>query len=176
MKFCSHCGNHVTRKIPVGDAFIRFVCEQCGMIHYQNPKIVVGCIPEWKNDILLCKRAIEPRLGLWTIPAGFMENHETLEAAAARETFEEAMAVVDITSLFGVFSIPSVSQVYIMFRGTMRTNDYGAGEESLEVGLFPVEAIPWDNLAFHVMHEGLSRYCQDKKDGRFQVHRSMIDR
>ena len=139
MKFCSDCGNHVTLKIPAGDTLPRFVCEQCETIHYQNPKIVVGCIAEWQDDILLCRRAIEPRLGLWTIPAGFMENHETLEAAAARETLEEAMAVVDITSLFGVFSIPSVSQVYVIYRGAMRTKDYGVGAESLEVELFRVE-------------------------------------
>ena len=176
MKFCSNCGNHVTLKIPAGDTLPRFVCDQCETIHYHNPKIVVGCIAEWKDDILLCRRAIEPRLGLWTIPAGFMENHETLEAAAARETLEEAMTVVDITSLFGVFSIPSVSQVYVIFRGAMRTKDYGIGAESLEVGLFRIEDIPWDNLAFHVMYEGLSRYCQDKKDGRMQVHQGIIDR
>ena len=100
MKYCSNCGASTSLKIPVGDTLLRHVCQHCKTIHYQNPKIVVGCIPEWQGQILLCKRAIEPRYGLWTIPAGFMENDETLEEAALRETMEEAKASVDLISLY----------------------------------------------------------------------------
>jgi len=114
MNYCSTCGARVRLRIPPGDTLPRFVCEGCDTIHYQNPKMVVGCIPEWEDQILLCRRAIEPRHGLWTIPAGFMENDETTQKAAARETMEEAKALVDISSLFAVFSIPAVSQVFLI--------------------------------------------------------------
>ncbi len=148
-------------KIPVGDTLLRFVCKHCQTIHYENPKIVVGCLPEWEDQILLCKRAIEPRYGLWTFPAGFMEKHETLEDAAARETLEEAEAWVEISQLYAIFSIPHVNQVYIVFRGTMKHATFGAGRESLEVALFKREEIPWSKLAFRVIHEILERYCKD---------------
>ena len=148
-------------KIPDGDTLLRFVCECCYTIHYENPKIVVGCLPEWKDRILLCKRAIEPRSGLWTFPAGFMEQNETLAEAAARETLEEAEAEVEIVQLYAIFSIPHVSQVYIVFRGTMKQATFGPGTESLVVELFQREAIPWSKLAFPVIHEILERYCKD---------------
>lgn len=139
----------------------RFVCERCHTVHYENPKIVVGCLPEWEDRILLCKRAIEPRYGLWTFPAGFMEKDETLEEAAARETLEEAEAEVEVSRLYAVFSIPHVNQVYVVFRGTMKQAAFGPGTESLEVDLFKPEDIPWSKLAFRVIHEILERYCQD---------------
>ncbi len=170
MNYCSTCGARVRLRIPPGDTLPRFVCEGCDTIHYQNPKMVVGCIPEWGEQILLCRRAIEPRHGLWTIPAGFMENDETTQKAAARETMEEAKALVDISSLFAVFSIPAVSQVYLIFRGTMQTQEFGVGEESLEVRLFNQQEIPWNDLAFQVIHEVLKRYCEDSNRGQFQVH------
>lgn len=170
MKYCSTCGVQVVVKIPLGDNLPRFVCERCNTIHYQNPKIVVGCIPEWEEQILLCRRAIEPGHGLWTIPAGFMEKDETTKEAAARETMEEAKALVNVTSLFAVFSIPIVSQVYLIFRGTLHAPDFGVGQESLEVRMFKEQEIPWTNLAFQVVHEILKRYYEDRKRHEFQVH------
>lgn len=176
MNFCSQCGAPVGLKVPPGDNLPRFVCDACRVIHYVNPKVVVGCIPEWKDQILLCRRAIEPRTGLWTFPAGFMEAGEHTEAAAARETLEEAQAEVEITSLYAVFSLPHVSQVYVIFRGTLRKSEFGAGSESLEVQLFSHDRIPWDALAFPVIHEALTRYVRDLQQGRFQVHVGVIPR
>ena len=176
MKYCSTCGAQVTTKVPVGDTLPRFVCVQCEAIHYENPKMVVGCIPEWNGQILLCKRAIEPRYGLWTFPAGFMENDETLEDAALRETLEEAKASVELSGLYAVFSIPFVNQVYIIFRGTMRESIFGVGEESLEVRLFNKTDIPWQELAFPVIYETLDRYCKDRDQNHFPVHVGTIQR
>lgn len=176
MNFCSHCGAPVGLKVPPGDNLPRFVCDACQAIHYVNPKVVVGCIPEWEDRILLCRRAIEPRTGLWTFPAGFMEAGEHTAEAAARETLEEAQAEVEITSLYAVFSLPHVSQVYVVFRGTMRRPEFGAGIESLEVQLFPHEKIPWDALAFPVIHETLTRYVQDLRQGQFQIHVGVVPR
>jgi len=170
MNFCSDCGSTGSQTIPPGDTLPRFVCDACGTIHYQNPKMVVGCIIEWEEQILLCQRAIEPRYGLWTIPAGFMENHETLEEATLRETWEEAKAQVDITSLFGVFSIPAVSQVYTIFQGKLRALEFGAGEESLDVQLVHIHQIPWDQLAFPVMTKALTLYCQDRNRQECSTH------
>ncbi len=174
MNFCSHCGSPVSRKVPPGDTLPRFVCDVCQAVHYENPKIVAGCIPEWEDQILLCRRAIEPKYGLWTVPAGFMEQSETAEQAAAREALEEAQADVEITSLFAVFSIPHISQVYMIFRGRMRAPSFGPSAESLEVQLFKHADIPWNSLAFSVIHETLQRYVQDRSRGRFQVHLGVV--
>src|SRR5205807_2557843 len=125
-------GSPVSRRIRQGDLLSRFVCDTCQTIHYQNPKLVVGCLPEWGDQVLLCRRAIDPRIGFWTFPAGFMEQGESAEQAAARETMEESQADVEITSLYAVFSLPHISQVYMIFRGAMRSSDHGAGSESLE--------------------------------------------
>jgi ADP-ribose pyrophosphatase YjhB (NUDIX family) len=146
------------------------VCPSCQTIHYENPKIVAGCIPEWKDKILLCRRAIEPRLGLWTFPAGFMELGESTEEAAARETFEEANAKVAIHSLYGIFSLPHVSQVYVVYRAALQDLEFGPGEESLEVQLMSLESIPWENLAFPVIRETLRRYVEDVRKTQVQVH------
>jgi len=170
MKYCSLCGSPVTQKIPAGDNLPRHVCVQCDMVHYHNPKIVAGCIPEWEDHILLCRRAIEPRLGLWTFPAGFMEIGESTEQAAVRETKEEAEADVAITSLYAVLSLPHIGQVYLVFRGRMLAPTFHAGSESLEVRLFPLSAIPWDEIAFPVVADALLRYVDDVKTGRFQLH------
>lgn len=170
MNYCSHCGAPVTQKIPPGDNLLRHVCNQCAQIHYHNPKIVAGCIPEWENQILLCRRAIEPRLGLWTFPAGFMELGESTEQAAIRETKEEARADVEITGLHAVLSLPHIGQVYLVFRGRMLAPVCEAGEESLEVRLFPLPAIPWAQIAFPVVQEALRRYVEDAANGRFQLH------
>jgi ADP-ribose pyrophosphatase YjhB (NUDIX family) len=170
MKYCSHCGAAVSRKIPVGDNLPRHVCDECEVIHYHNPKIVAGCIPEWEGQILLCRRAIEPRVGLWTFPAGFMEIRESTEQAAIRETKEEAEADVAITSLYAVMSLPHIGQVYLVFRGRMVTASFEAGSESLEVRLFPLSAIPWNEIAFPVVKDALRRYVEDAARGLFQVH------
>jgi ADP-ribose pyrophosphatase YjhB (NUDIX family) len=176
MKYCSQCGQPVVLKVPPGDNLPRHVCEACRTIHYQNPKIVAGCIPEWHNQILLCRRAIEPRVGFWTFPAGFMEAGEDTAQAAARETLEEAKASVEITSLYAMFSLPHVSQVYVVFRGTLRNVEFGAGAESLEVQLFPWDKVPWERLAFPVIHETLVRYVEDRRQGRYQVHVGVVER
>ena len=169
MNFCSHCGNKVILQIPDGDSLPRHVCASCGTIHYQNPKIVTGTIPEWGEQILLCRRGIEPRKGLWTLPAGFMENHESAETGAKRETFEETGLTVEIESLYALFNIPHISQVYLMFRATMPNTDFGPTPESLEVKLFNESDIPWDELAFEVMRVTLQRYYADRSQGKYRM-------
>jgi ADP-ribose pyrophosphatase YjhB (NUDIX family) len=170
MNYCSQCGSPVSKKIPAGDNRLRFVCERCEAIHYHNPKIVAGCIPEWEDSILLCRRAIEPKFGLWTIPAGFMELGESTEEAAIRETFEEAHAEVELAGLYAVLSLPNISQVYMIFRGRLKALDFKAGEESLAVQLFHRKAIPWDELAFPVVKDALRRYNEDVTRGQFLLH------
>lgn len=152
------------------------MCDACGAIHYQNPKIVAGCIVAMDDLILLCRRAIEPRYGLWTMPAGFMENHETVAQAAARETLEEACAEVVDVSLYALFSLPHINQVYVMFRGELRERRFAPGVESLETALFPESRIPWDELAFPVVRESLRLYFADRRTGAFRVHTGTITR
>jgi ADP-ribose pyrophosphatase YjhB (NUDIX family) len=170
VKFCSQCGAGLDLKVPPGDNRPRHCCDQCGTIHYQNPKIVAGCIPEWEGQILLCRRAIEPRYGLWTLPAGFMENGETSVQAAVRETLEEATARVDIHGLYALFNLPHVNQVYMMFRSRLLDLDFGPGEESLEVALFNEADIPWDQLAFPTIRQTLQLYFRDREAGLFDFH------
>ncbi|HSJ47292.1 MAG TPA: NUDIX hydrolase [Gammaproteobacteria bacterium] len=168
MNYCSHCGQPVEQCIPEGDNLPRHVCTVCHAIHYENPKIVAGCIGEWEDRILLCRRAIEPRHGLWTLPAGFMENRESTREAALRETWEEARTRVDIQSLYAVYSIPHISQVYMVFRGPLIEPVYAAGPESLAVELFREQDIPWETLAFPVMEKTLRQYFSDRDQGRHQ--------
>jgi len=174
MNFCSHCGAPVHVEIPPGDNRPRHVCPACGAIHYQNPKMVVGCIPEWEGKILLCRRAIEPRYGLWTLPAGFMENNETAAEGAARETLEEAGARVDILGLYSMVSLPDISQVYLVYRARLLHLDFVHGEESLEARLFSEAEIPWDDIAFRTIQHTLERYFQDQKTGTYSLHESQI--
>lgn len=177
MNFCSHCGSpRLEFRVPAGDTLPRFVCPQCGTIHYQNPKIVVGCLPVWEGSVLLCKRAIEPRLGLWTLPAGFLENGETLVAGAQRETIEEAAASVEVGELYTVISLPQINQVYVVFRAQLLALDFGPGPESLEVELFREEDIPWERIAFRTIGRTLRNYFLDRKLGAFPVHVSTIER
>jgi ADP-ribose pyrophosphatase YjhB (NUDIX family) len=176
MKFCSHCGNPVELRIPTGDNRERFVCAHCDAVHYQNPKIVAGCLAEWEGRILMCRRAIQPRAGLWTLPAGFMENDETTSEAAARETLEEANARVELTDLYTVFSLPHVSQVYMVFRGRLLDLDYSPGDESLEVELFEEADIPWPHIAFETIRQTLRFYFEDRRSGRFGLHMGDIIR
>ena len=148
MNFCSHCGHAVEHRIPDGDSRERAVCPSCQTVHYQNPKIIAGCLPIWGDQVLLCRRAIEPRRGFWTLPAGFTANGETLEQAAARETLEEACARVHGMHLYTLFDLPHINQVYMLFRAELADLDFAAGEESLEVRLFDEQQIPWSELAF----------------------------
>jgi ADP-ribose pyrophosphatase YjhB (NUDIX family) len=170
LNFCSNCGSAVTHKIPDGDHLPRFVCTNCGMIHYQNPKLVLGCVPDWQGRILLCRRAIEPRLGYWTVPAGFMENGETLQHAAARECFEEARATVEIGSLLALVSVTHAAQVHVMFRAKLLAPEFSPGPESLEVALYEEGDVPWQNLAFPSGEFTLRRYFADRVAGREDHH------
>jgi len=176
MNFCNQCGSTVSHKIPEGDTIARYVCDRCETIHYQNPRIIAGCIAEWQDRILLCKRAIEPRHGLWTLPAGFMENGETCVEGAARETHEEANAQLSDITLFCMFSIPHISQVYMIYRGQLVDGKAHPGSESLETALFNESSIPWDKLAFPVMTETLKLYFSDRCSGQFGVHNGEIVR
>jgi len=175
MNFCSACGARVEQRVPTGDTLPRFVCAQCGIIHYENPKIVVGCIPEWENRILLCRRAIEPRIGLWTVPAGFMENGETTAQGAQRETLEEANARVEMLGLYALFNIPHINQVYMLFRARLLDLDFRAGAETLETALFEEQQIPWDRLAFATVKRTLKLYFSDRQDGTFRFHMGTIE-
>ena len=170
MKFCPDCGAPVALKVPEGDSRARFVCTACGHVHYQNPRIVVGCIPEWQGRLLICRRAIEPRLGYWTIPAGFLENGESLHAGAARETLEEACAQVDVGSPVALVNVLRSEQVHVMFRARMRDGQHAPGAESLETALFDEKDIPWGDIAFASIHFALERYLADRREGREQLH------
>jgi len=170
MNFCSSCGEKVSLKIPQGDNRLRHVCLQCGTIHYQNPKIVTGCIVEWQDNILLCLRSIEPKKGLWTLPAGFMENQETNMEGAAREAREEANADVRNMNLFSVFSIPHINQVYTFYRGSLHQGKASVGEETEEIALVAEQDVPWDKLAFPVVIETLKLYFTDRASGDFKTH------
>lgn len=169
MKFCSECGQGVTARVPDGDTRSRFVCDHCQTIHYQNPRIVAGCLAVHGQQVLLCRRAIEPRRGYWTLPAGFMENGETIEEAALRETWEEARARLQQQELYMLFNLPHINQVYMFFRGDLADLDFSAGEESLEVRLFHEHEIPWDELAFPTIGKTLKQYFIDRQVQTFPV-------
>lgn len=175
MKFCSNCGAPVTLRIPQGDNLPRHICDACDSIHYLNPRMVVGCVPEWEDRILLCKRAIEPRYGYWTLPAGFMENGESVAQAAMRETLEEAHARVELHPIYTMLSVPHVSQVHVFYRARLLDLDFGPGIESLEVKLFREEEIPWEDLAFRTVMATLKHYYADCKAGAFGVHTGEIE-
>jgi ADP-ribose pyrophosphatase YjhB (NUDIX family) len=175
MKFCSNCGAAVSRKIPPGDSLPRYVCDTCNTIHYQNPRMIVGCVPYWEDKVLLCKRAIEPRHGLWTVPAGFMENGETMEAGAIRETLEEANARVKIDKLFAIYNIPHVNQVYILFRARLTDLDFHPGAETLETALFAETDIPWNQIAFATVRNTLNHFFHDLRGGHFGFHIGTIE-
>ena len=176
MNFCSNCGSAVTLKVPPGDTLPRHVCDACNTIHYLNPKIIVGCIPEWEDRILLCKRAIEPRYGLWTVPAGFMENGETTYQGAARETLEEANARVEVGPLYALYNIPHINQVYILFRARLLDLDFHSGAETLETRLFTEAEVPWPEIAFATVRNTLTHYYADRKKGEFGFHMGTIER
>ncbi len=174
MNFCPNCGAPVHQQVPPGDDRPRHVCAACHQIHYQNPKLVVGVIPEWQGRILLCRRAIEPRAGLWTLPAGYLENGETAAEGARRETWEEARARVRDLEPYGLFDLPFIHQLYLMFRAHLVAEDFEAGAESREVRLFDEQSVPWNQIAFKVIEETLRCYFRDLARGVFPFQTGQI--
>jgi ADP-ribose pyrophosphatase YjhB (NUDIX family) len=176
MKFCSSCGASVKQKIPDGDNRLRYTCEACGEIHYQNPKVIAGILPIFESKVLLCKRSIQPRVGYWTLPAGFLENGESSLEGAMRECSEEANAEVAEPLLYAIFDIPQINQIYIFYRAEMPEAIYSPSIESSEVALFSEENIPWSELAFPMVEALLDHYFEDRKTGNFGVIREDIRR
>ncbi|HSH49391.1 MAG TPA: NUDIX hydrolase [Halomonas sp.] len=173
MKYCSHCGHTVRLVIPEGDDRPRHVCHACATIHYQNPRIVAGTLAVSGSRVLLCRRAIAPRQGYWTLPAGFMENGETTSQAATRETREEACAEVRLHGLYTLINLPHINQVFMIFRADLE-GSFAPGSESLEVGLFEEHEIPWDQLAFPTIERTLNHFFADRVEGNFPLHLSDI--
>lgn len=176
MQFCSKCGDSVVLKIPAGDNRERHVCESCDTIHYQNPRVVAGVIADHNQQILLCRRAIEPRSGFWTLPAGFLENGETTLHGALRECREEACAEVTEPALYGLIDIPHINQVYVFYRAILPEPRFAISPESSEVRLFDERDIPWDKIAFPVIELALHSFLQDRDNGRFDVRYEVISK
>jgi ADP-ribose pyrophosphatase YjhB (NUDIX family) len=176
VNYCSHCGTRLFHEIPPGDDRQRDVCHHCGLIHYQNPKLVVGCIPEWEGQILLCRRAIEPYVGKWTLPAGYLENGETVAEGAIREVHEEAGAQVSHLIPYALYNLSFISQIYLLFRARLAEQHWSAGSESLEVRLFDETDIPWEQIAFTVIYKTLQRYFADRRRGQFPFFIGDIDK
>lgn len=176
MRFCSKCGGPTKREVPEGDGRERDVCTACGMIHYQNPRIVAGCIIEDAGRILLCKRAIEPCYGDWTVPAGYLEIGESAMQGAVRETWEEARAKVEIVAPYAHFDIPHIGQVYLLYRARMRSPEFSAGPESLEVRWYDLDALPFEDLAFNAVKFCLKLYQEDAKAGAFHNHHATVSK
>ncbi len=174
MNYCSHCGTKVILRVPTGDNRERYTCDQCDTIHYQNPCIITGTLPIYKDQVLLCKRAIAPRYGLWTLPAGFMENGESTEDGAIRETQEEAQARVRVDDLYTLFDLPHINQVYFFYRAQLIDLSFCAGEESLEVALFDEADIPWSELAFPVVTRTLEHFFNDRKNQSYPLRREVM--
>ena len=172
MNYCSNCASPVEYTVPPNDDRPRFVCKNCGTVHYQNPRLVVGCIPIWQDKILFCLRDIEPRRGKWTLPAGYLENGETVMEGARRESLEETGAKLDRLAPYLLFDIPHINQLYLMFRARMKSPDFHRTKESAQVRLFDAQEIPWDEIAFPVIEETLQIYLADRPDGEFpfQIH------
>lgn len=169
-RFCSTCGQPITQRVPDGDTRERDCCDSCGTIHYVNPRPVVGTVPAWKDQVLLCKRAIEPRLGYWTLPAGFMEIGETSGQGAVRETIEEAGARIALGPLYTMIDVPHAEQVHIFYRAQLLDLNFSAGVESLEVRLFTEAQIPWQDLAFRTVATTLQLYFADHARGEFGTY------
>ena len=174
INFCRHCGSAVEHRLPDdGDSRVRAICPACGTVHYENPLNVVGTVPVWGDQgeqVLLCLRAIEPRRGKWTLPAGFMELGETTAAGAVRETIEEAGAQIELQGLFTVLSVARVGQVHLYYRARLLSERFEPGYETLEARLFHEHEIPWDELAFRTVKVTLEHYFEDRRRGQFEVH------
>ena len=165
--FCSQCGTPITRRVPPDDNRERDLCEHCGAIHYQNPRMVVGTVPVLGDRVLLCRRAIEPRLNTWTLPAGFMELHETTAGGALRETIEEAGADIELGNLYTVIDVPQVDQVHIYYLAHASSDALDPGPESLDARYFAIDDIPWDNLSFRSVVATLEHFVADYRKGAF---------
>lgn len=174
MNFCPDCGAPMRFAVPEGDDRERSICTASGTIFYDNPRNIVGCIPQYEGRILLCRRAIEPRLGFWTLPAGFLELGETTAAGAARETREEACAEAEVDGLFSIIDIPEIGQVHLYYRAHLDTPEFAAGPESLDVALVAEADIPWRQLAFPTVYRTLELFCADRTAGHFQLHDEVI--
>ena len=170
IKHCKACGGEAPYSIPPDDNRERAICKVCGTIHYENPLNVVGTVPVWNDKVLLCRRNIEPRYGLWTLPAGFMELGETSAEGAVRETDEEAGARIDLLGLYTVLNVVKVGQVHFFYRADLRDTDFAPGPETIEARLFREDEVPWDELAFRTVRETLRFYFEDRRRGRFEVH------
>ncbi len=171
IKHCRECGAAVTYRLPDdGDTRPRAICPVCNTIHYENPLMVVGTVPVMGERVLLCKRNIEPRWGKWTLPAGFMELGETAEQGAARETDEEAGALIEMGPLFSLLSVPQVGQVHIFYRATVLSDKFDPGHETLEARLFAEDEIPWDEIAFRTVKRTLECFFADRRAGHFGMH------
>lgn len=170
MNYCTQCGDKLLFIVPADDDRQRFVCGSCGHIHYQNPLLVVCTLPCHGNQVLLCKRSIEPRYGLWTLPGGFMENDESTHEGALRETREEANARVNLLDIYTLYSLPHINQVHLFFRAELLDLDFSAGDETLEVKLFSESEIPWNAIAFLPVHATLKHYFRDREQGHFPIH------
>jgi ADP-ribose pyrophosphatase YjhB (NUDIX family) len=175
IQHCRACGSAVEYRIPADDNRERAVCPACATVHYQNPINVVGTLPVWDEHVLLCRRAIEPRQGLWTLPAGFLELGETTAQGALRETDEEAGARVVLESLYTVINVTRVGQLHLFYRARLLDPDFSPGPESLEVRLFSEDEIPWDSLAFRTVRETLHCFFDDRRRGRFDLHCLDVD-
>jgi ADP-ribose pyrophosphatase YjhB (NUDIX family) len=171
IKHCRNCGSAVTYRVPDdGDTRPRAICPACATVHYENPLMVVGTLPYWGDQVLLCKRNIEPRWGKWTLPAGFMELDETAAEGAARETDEEAGAQVEMEGLISVISVPRVGQVHLFYRARLLSDQFAPGHETIEAALFREHEIPWEEIAFKTVKETLQRYFEDRRRGQHAVH------
>lgn len=180
MRYCLECGHEAEYKVPEMDNMPRLVCPNCGYIHYENPKVICGTLVVHESKVLLCRRAIEPRYGYWTVPAGFMENGETIAEGAARESFEEAEASVLDPHLYCIYDIPDIGQIYILYLATLKDGAFGSGVESLECALFDEADVPWDDIAFEAVSRTLKRYFADRKahnsHSDFPVHQDLISK
>jgi ADP-ribose pyrophosphatase YjhB (NUDIX family) len=170
INFCCNCAAPVVFTVPPGDSLPRHICEACGAIHYRNPRLVVGTLPVWEDKVLLCRRAIEPRYGFWTLPAGFMENGESVAAAAERETREEACARVSLDGMFTMLSVPHINQVHVIYRARLLDLNFSPGEESLEVALFEEAAIPWADISFRTVTRTLQHFYADRERNCYELH------
>ena len=176
MKFCSVCGSaDIALTVPSGDQRARYVCPACHTVHYENPKIVCGVVAVFEDKVMLCRRGIEPRFGKWTLPAGFMENEETVEEGAQRELYEEAVSTVALGPLLTVISVPHISQVHMMYLGTMAEPKFAVTPESTEIKLFTEAEIPWGELAFRTVKTALEHFFECRRLGEFTLKRSRID-
>lgn len=174
MSFCIECGAKTVQTIPDGDDKPRAVCLACGYIHYENPKVICGALVTWQDKVLLCRRAIEPKYGLWTLPAGYMELNETMEEGAIRETMEEASAKINVQQLYCLYDIPHIGQIYSLFKAELKDGSFGIGPETLESHLFTEEDIPWDLIAFPSVKQTLIHFFHDRKTHHYPLHLETI--